>query len=64
MYLIELLYIMKTLQDPPVFPLPVLPADERGSLLIRRRAVKLLLHGKISGPKTVRVLVPHFQKEL
>ena len=64
MYLGELLQIIKALKDPPVLPLPVLPADERGALLGRSPAVEFLLQGKISSPETVSILVPHLKEEL
>lgn len=63
-YLVELLQVMKALQDPAVLPLPVLPADECGTLLCRRPTVQVLLQGKISRPETVSILVPHLQEEL
>lgn len=55
---------MKALQDPPVLPLPVLPADERGALLRRSPTVELLLQGEIGSPETVSIVVPHLQEEL
>lgn len=55
---------MKVLQGPPVLPLPVLSADERGALLHRSPTVDFLLQGKISSPETVGILVPHLQEEL
>lgn len=64
LYLVELLQVLKALQHPPVLPLPVLPADERGALLSRRPAVEFFLQGKISSPETVGILVPHLQEEL
>lgn len=63
-YLVELLQVIEVLQGPPVLPLPVLPADERGSLLRRGAAVELLLQGEVSGPETVSILVSHLQEQL
>lgn len=64
LHLVELLQVIEALQDPPVLPLPVLPADERGTLLCRGAAVDFLLQGKISRPETVSILVAHLQEEL
>lgn len=64
LHLVEMLQVSQTLQNPPVLPLSVLPADERGTLLRRGPAVDFLLQGKISGPEAVSMLVPHLQEEL
>lgn len=64
LYLVELLQVIKALQDPPVLPLPVLPADEGGTLLCRSAAVDFLLQGKVGGPEVISILVPHFKEEL
>lgn len=64
LYLVELLQVLKALQDPSILPLPVLPADERGAQLCRSAAVDFLLQGKISSPETVCILVPNLQEEL
>lgn len=64
LHLVELLRVSQTLQKPPVLPLSVLPADERGALFRRGPAVDFLLQGKISGPEAVSMLVPYLQEEL
>lgn len=63
-HLVELLQAAKALQHLPVLPLPVLPADEGGALLLRSAAVDFLLRGKIGGPEAVGILVACLQEEL
>lgn len=62
--LVQLLPVFGLLQEPAVLAFSVLAADERGALLRRGAAVELLVQGKMSGPETVCVLVPHLQEEL
>lgn len=63
-YLVELLRVLKALEDAAVLPLPVLSAGESGALLVRSAGMELFLQRELGGPETVGLLVPHFQEEL